>query len=145
MKIKAISLYQPYATLIAIEAKRIETRGWSTNYRGPLAIHVCKKQSKEYRELEKTKFFKGALYPNGNYLYPWASCGCVLAIVDLMDCFKITGHRCFQISEQEKAFGNYTLGRFMLMLENVKKLDKPIPAIGHQKLWDWEIPAELLL
>lgn len=37
---KAITLMQPWATLVAIGAKRLETRSWSTNYRGPLAIHA---------------------------------------------------------------------------------------------------------
>lgn len=35
---KALSLWQPWATLIAIGAKQWETRGWRTAYRGPLAI-----------------------------------------------------------------------------------------------------------
>jgi hypothetical protein len=39
---KAITLTQPWATLVAIGAKRIETRSWSTFYRGPLAIHAGK-------------------------------------------------------------------------------------------------------
>lgn len=39
---KAISLTQPWATLVAIGAKKIETRSWRTDYRGPLAIHAAK-------------------------------------------------------------------------------------------------------
>lgn len=39
---KAITLTQPWATLVAIGAKRIETRSWATRYRGPLAIHAAK-------------------------------------------------------------------------------------------------------
>ena len=39
---KALTLYQPWATLVAIGAKKIETRSWSTPYRGPLAIHAGK-------------------------------------------------------------------------------------------------------
>ena len=39
---KALTITQPWATLIAIGAKRFETRGWSTPYRGPLAIHAGK-------------------------------------------------------------------------------------------------------
>lgn len=38
---KALTLHQPWASLIAIGAKRIETRSWSTSYRGPLAIHAA--------------------------------------------------------------------------------------------------------
>lgn len=39
---KALSMTQPWATLVAIGAKRIETRSWGTRYRGPLAIHAAK-------------------------------------------------------------------------------------------------------
>lgn len=42
---KAITLYQPWATLIAIGAKTVETRSWSTTYRGPLAIHAAKRRA----------------------------------------------------------------------------------------------------
>ena len=36
----AITQPQPYASLIAVGAKTIETRSWSTSYRGPLVIHA---------------------------------------------------------------------------------------------------------
>lgn len=39
---KALTIRQPWATLIACGAKTIETRGWSTRYRGPLLIHAGK-------------------------------------------------------------------------------------------------------
>lgn len=37
---KALTLHQPHATLVALGVKAIETRSWSTPYRGPLAIHA---------------------------------------------------------------------------------------------------------
>ena len=37
---KALTLSQPYATLLALGQKRIETRSWSTSFRGPLLIHA---------------------------------------------------------------------------------------------------------
>ena len=39
---KVLSLWQPWATLMAIGAKKIETRHWYTRYRGPLVIHAAK-------------------------------------------------------------------------------------------------------
>ena len=39
---KALTLTQPWATLIAVGAKRIETRSWGTSYRGRIAIHAAK-------------------------------------------------------------------------------------------------------
>src|SRR5690242_8554312 len=40
--IKAISLWQPWASLMAIEAKRNETRGKPWKYQGDVAIHAAK-------------------------------------------------------------------------------------------------------
>lgn len=37
---KAITVQQPWAQLIAVGAKAFETRAWKTNYSGPLAIHA---------------------------------------------------------------------------------------------------------
>src|SRR5258708_5270609 len=42
--VKALTLWQPWASLIAVGAKTIETRSWSTSYRGPLAIHAAKRK-----------------------------------------------------------------------------------------------------
>ena len=39
---KAITICQPYAELIASGAKRVENRTWATSYRGELAIHAGK-------------------------------------------------------------------------------------------------------
>lgn len=38
---KALSLRQPWASLVALGVKTVETRSWSTSYRGPLAIHAA--------------------------------------------------------------------------------------------------------
>lgn len=46
---KALSLWQPWATLIAVGQKRIETRHWPTTYRGPLAIHATKRRPETNR------------------------------------------------------------------------------------------------
>ena len=39
---RCLSLIQPWATLVAIGAKKVETRSWKTPYRGWLAIHASK-------------------------------------------------------------------------------------------------------
>lgn len=39
---KTLTLHQPWASLVALGVKSIETRSWSTRYRGPLAIHAGK-------------------------------------------------------------------------------------------------------
>lgn len=39
---RLISLHEPWATLMALNFKKVETRDWFTGYRGPLAIHASK-------------------------------------------------------------------------------------------------------
>lgn len=39
---KAITIRQPWAGLIAVGEKVYETRSWPTKYRGPIAIHAGK-------------------------------------------------------------------------------------------------------
>lgn len=40
---KALTLWQPWATLVALGHKRIETRSWATRHRGELWIHAAKR------------------------------------------------------------------------------------------------------
>lgn len=42
--IKALTLWEPFASLVAYGVKRIETRSWPTSYRGPLAIHAAQRE-----------------------------------------------------------------------------------------------------
>lgn len=43
---KALTLHQPWASLVALGVKTIETRSWSTTYRGPLVIHAGQRPTK---------------------------------------------------------------------------------------------------
>ncbi len=61
---KALTLTQPWATLVAIGAKCIETRSWRTSYRGPLAIHAAKGFPKAAWNLCLGQPFKSALWPD---------------------------------------------------------------------------------
>jgi ASCH domain len=58
---KALTVAQPWATLIAIGAKRIETRSWMTRHRGPLAIHAARAFPRIARDLARTSPFAEAL------------------------------------------------------------------------------------
>lgn len=45
--VKALTLHQPWASLIALGVKTIETRSWKTDYRGPLVIHAAGRRPTE--------------------------------------------------------------------------------------------------
>jgi hypothetical protein len=47
----ALSIRQPWASLIIVAGKNIENRNWGTNYSGPLLIHAAKIMTKrDYTE-----------------------------------------------------------------------------------------------
>lgn len=89
---KALTLSQPWASLVAIGAKRIETRSWGTNYRGPLAIHAAKNFSDIARQLCYTEPFASALIDVEGVLYSNSDelpTGVVVAVVELTDVLPI--------------------------------------------------------
>lgn len=148
---KALTLTQPYATLVAIGAKRIETRSWATSYRGPLAIHAGAGlgpvgERRAFARLCRTRPFEQALgaadLPNYD-LYPEGMpFGAVVALVRLVGICRITnaGIEGFQPqpAANEIAFGDYTPGRYAWLLADVRPLAEPIPAKGALGLWEWE-------
>lgn len=82
------------------------------------------------RRLELPEVFDGpAAFPMGY----------VLATAELVDCIKITPELVATLSPDELALGDYALGRYAWKLANVKKLPEPIPAMGKQGLWNWEV------
>ena len=61
---KALSITQPWASLVDIKAKRLETRSWRTDYRGPLVICAAKGYPKWAQETYLEKPFLDALSPH---------------------------------------------------------------------------------
>jgi activating signal cointegrator 1 len=86
----ALTLTQPWATLVAIGEKRVETRSWGTKYRGPLAIHAAKGFPKWAREVCRTEPFERVLWIAGYRLFEDLPLGVVIATAHLDDCLPIT-------------------------------------------------------
>lgn len=133
---KALSLLQPWATLIAIGAKQIETRSWCTPYRGPLAIHASKAFHRDDQELCEFEPFASVLASAG--LKPAdLPRGAVIATCRLVACRQIPTQLPATFSKQEEAFGNYAPGRWGWVLRDVQPLPEPVPATGSLGLWEW--------
>ncbi len=142
---KALTLTQPWATLVAIGAKRIETRSWSTSYRGPLAIHAAKGFPREAKELCGSPLFHEALYAAGYDigLRSWDILprGAVIATCRLVDCqrtdlFSREGYgSAFALSKQEYAFGDYSEGRWAWTLAKIEPIT-PFQVKGALGLWE---------
>ena len=144
---KALSLWQPWATLMAINAKRIETRSWSTAYRGPLAIVSTKRFPVEARKLFWEPPFHQDLTAAGYDHWEKLPCGFIVAVVDLKDIYP-TRTSLGELNVKpvlttpfELDYGDYTTGRFAWLTANCRRLAKAISVSGGQGLW--EIPPQI--
>ena len=125
-------LTEPYATLIKIGKKKIETRSWKTSYRGKLYIHASStKIPKEYKN--NTELMSLVNVNNLNYGHIICSC-------DLVDCIEMTDEFIENVKKNsgEYVSGIYAKGRYAWILENVEIIKKPIEAKGHLGIWNFE-------
>ncbi|RCX07894.1 ASCH domain-containing protein [Anaerobacterium chartisolvens] len=141
---KALTFIQPWATLIALGEKQIETRGWYTNYRGPVAIHAGRKLDLE--ACEQTEI-KAALLKHGICSPEELPLGSVIAVSNIFDCVKMVGSTDekfkaaipgYKLTYKEYSLGDYRPGRYAWIQAGVKRLSCPVPAKGAQRLWQWE-------
>jgi len=126
---KALTISQPYASLIADGEKWVENRRWSTSYRGPLAIHA----GKGTQYLDRGEL---AAYPTG----------CVVAVAQLAACVLLAGvqdrRRGWLCELGSAGFDadiflahEYTEGPWCWVLCDVRKLADPVYCRGAQGLW----------
>jgi activating signal cointegrator 1 len=135
---KALSLTQPWATLVAIGAKKIETRSWSTSYRGPLLIHAAKRFPMGYRELCFEEPFRSMLLCGGVRCHPESlHLGSLLAVCRLENVISTEAAIRQGLGQRyEREFGDYSVGRFAWFLGGVDRLKDPIPYKGALGLFD---------
>ena len=150
---KVLSIIQPWATLIALGEKRIETRSWATKHRGPLLIHSSKRIEKFICDREP---FYSTLHSHGIDEFAKLSTGMIIARCNLVGCYKIrcvrpvkrdgriiqtafleAGNRLIEVNGNELDFGDYTPERYAWILEDVEIISEPIPAKGQLNLWNF--------
>jgi hypothetical protein len=133
--IPAVSLYQPWATAMALKIKKNETRHWPTDIRGWLAIHAAKRPVDREGRLLAT-----AAGLNGLLVF-----GCFVCIVRIVGCEKTELLKRLGVSDQEQGWGNYADGRWAWVTSpnDLIEIPKPIPFIGHQGIFRWVPPAWL--
>ena len=129
---KALSIKEPWASLIAAGVKSIETRSWQTSYRGELAIHASLAKVNTADPLMGQLL---SLLPGRELHQGMVVCRCGLKDFVPMDSSFL---QWIDTQPTEKLCGNYAPGRFAWILEQVKPLESPQPAKGHLSLWEWE-------
>jgi len=123
-QLKVLSLKQPWATLIAIGAKKIETRSWPTKHRGPLLIHASASWDKAGRELFKHPVCNDILLMEGFGEMDLIPLGKIVGFAQVNDCKPIRElkgdvdprYQDFP-PMPELLFGGYGLGRSAWILD----------------------------
>lgn len=133
---KAISLLQPWATLVVMGIKTIETRGWGTKYRGPILIHASMGKAGSIFATE-TPFKK--YIPDFSKLPFGAIIGqATITDVTRVENLGMNDELINRLTMEEKAFGDYSEGRYAWILEEPVEFDQPIPARGTLSIWEYD-------
>jgi len=148
---KALTIWQPWATLLASGKKHIETRSRKISYRGEILLHAAKKPYIDgitMMDLETRNLLKKALIlPAIKVESDWTEytkklpSGVIVGKTMLTDCKYIDQEYADFIKNvcpAEYAFGDFTPGRYAWVMEDPVLFDNPIPASGSQGLWNWE-------
>lgn len=147
VEIRALSLWEPWATLMRLGEKTVETRSWPTAYRGPLLICASKRRDlRELRDDLRHPAFRRVLVREGETL---SAClerlhfGKAVAIVDLVECIPTEDALRLGHVDREASFGDYSSGRWAWRTTNLRAIE-PFPIRGHQGLWIESVDAALL-
>jgi hypothetical protein len=166
--LKAITLYEPWASLMAIGAKRNETRGCRTSHRGDIAIHAAKTTQALAPAIINAYHNRGMVpppntpealvpavidaYHNRGIVPSPDTLGCIVAVVDLwdvqpaekFDTFRTNDKELIPITKEEFMFGNYNggCGRWIFRTRNLRRLTTPIPTRGYQSI-GWTVPPDV--
>jgi hypothetical protein len=159
--VRGITLTPPWGTLIAVAArfpnlgKQIETRSWpipAALREQPLAIHQAKglahlKTEEALAKLCASSPFREALSAVGITSAAQLPRGQIVAVATPIDCVGTLalsrslfwgtpqGRTWPQITEPERSFGNYALGRYAWLLDQISALALPVNCKGAQGLW----------
>lgn len=146
---RALSLHQPWATLILLGVKTYETRDWATSWRGPLAIHAAKRWTRSSIDSTRDLCAEALAYDppyelrrrlEALYGEP-ANCplGCALGVVDLVAIHETNQ---WQPGKFQAEFGDFGPNRYAWKLANPRLLVAPLAFKGQQGIFD--IPDALL-
>ena len=152
----AISLWQPWASLIAEGVKQTETRSWTPPrkiYGQRVAIHAAKRWTKEevmaFRDLWPWSNEEINVEPLGKDLLPL---GKVVATCIIETCYRsdnlddqlartICNHNHIKAIIDSSRYGDYSDGRFIWILKDIEKVEPPFSARGAQGFFTIYPPA----
>lgn len=111
----ALSVRQPWASMIVWGLKTVEVRSWVTDYRGPVFVHAAKARD----DYAIQRFELGDL-PSG----------CLIGTVELVDVELFDSSSWDRIADAHLQIGPFRPGLYAWHLANPKPLPKPVPYRG---------------
>jgi activating signal cointegrator 1 len=141
--IKAISLWQPWASLWLSPNKLHETRHWATPHRGKLLVHAAKKMVFDVdSDLEDI-----LLSEYGGHWGMDLPRGAIVGMVDLIDCLPtqrlhLRLHAMTDLEQADFACGDFSDGRFGWRRGTYWKFREPIPYRGRQSIFS--VPRDVV-
>ena len=148
---RALTMTQPWATLVAIGENTIETRSWGTRYRGPLAIHAAKGFPPDACALCRRSPYREVLAGAGYRGASELPLGAIIALATLADVMAFDRSSLRDVRARaargefprhEADFGDFSPGRYGFVLQNVRRTREPIPARGMLGLWEVAVELE---
>ncbi len=128
---KAITIKQPWATLIAEGYKEYEFRNWKTKYRGEILIHAGKGIDK--KAMERFQYL--------NLKYP---IGQIIAKAIITDCVKVDDELREELKKKDPIVYKGVINKtsndwdgYGFKLENIERIE-PIEISGKLSLWNYE-------
>lgn len=121
---KAITIKQPWASLIVGGYKKYEFRTWKTNYRGKIFIHAGMGIEKNINEFK-------------NYNLEYIN-GAIIGEAEIVDCILVDEKVNNELMNTDSVLYNNKIGLYAWKLENIKKYKKPIYCKGKLSFWEYK-------
>jgi activating signal cointegrator 1 len=131
---KAISLWQPWASLWCSERKVHETRHWRCAHRGWLLVHAAKRFEKDFRPDDPIRLILSDKF--GEHWPANLPTGALIGMVNVVNCQPTrTSFGDAAANDDDRAYGDFTPGRFAWKRDEFRLFDQPIPYRGAQGIF----------
>jgi len=136
---RAISIPQPDATLVAIGAKQFVVHKWSLNYTGPLAIHASAEWNQESVEYCRQPEVKLVLKAHGYDRPSRIPRGCFVALGEMYDASPLYDPESFihlnMISGYDLSLTRFVRDHWCYSIGSVQPLDPPLLYQPSKPIW----------
>lgn len=124
----ALSIQQPFASLIVASIKKHEGRPWFTSYRGRLWIHAGARPPSQEDVVEVLDYYKSATQGQGVKFPEEYPTGCLLGCIDLVDCVPQDEYR------EQFPFGE-CFSPYVFICDSPQELKIKFPMKGKHKIF----------